>query len=56
MVAYTVAELQPVPIRYVNLQDQFGESGAPDALLEKYGLTAGKVVEAGKAAVAAKTR
>src|SRR6185312_7168959 len=54
VVAYTVAELQPVPIRYVNLQDQFGESGAPDALIEKYGLTAGKVVEAARAAVAAK--
>jgi transketolase len=53
-VAYTVAELHPVPIRYVNLQDQFGESGAPDALLEKYGLTAGKIVEAAKEAVAAR--
>ena len=43
VVAMTVAESQPVPIRFVNLGDQFGESGAPDALLEKYGLTAGKV-------------
>jgi transketolase len=56
VVAYTLAELQPVPIRYVNLEDQFGESGAPDALLEKYGLTAGKIVEAARAAVAAKAR
>jgi len=56
VVAYTVAEEQPVPIRYVNLLDQFGESGAPDALLEKYGLTAGKIVEAARAAVAAKAR
>ena len=56
VVAYTVAELHPVPIRYVNLDDQFGESGAPDALLEKYGLTAGKIVEAARAAVAAKAR
>lgn len=53
-VAYTVAELHPVPIRYVNLLDQFAESGAPDELLEKFGLTAGKIVEAAKAAVAAK--
>ena len=52
----TVAELHPVPIRYVNLGDQFGESGAADALLEKYGLTAAKVVEAAQAAVAAKKR
>lgn len=54
VVAYNVAELHPVPIRYVNLLDQFGESGAPDALLEKYGLTAGKIVEAARAAIAAK--
>jgi transketolase len=56
VVAYTVAELNPVPIRYVNLEDRFAESGAADALLEKYGLTAGKIVEAAKAAAAAKKR
>jgi transketolase len=56
IVAYTVAEIQPVPIRYVNLLDQFGESGSPDALLEKYGLTAGKIVEAARAAAGAKKR
>ncbi len=56
VVAMTLAETKPVPIRYVNLGDQFGESGAPDALLEKYGLTAAKVAEAARAAVAAKGR
>jgi transketolase len=55
-VAMAVAELNPVPIRFVNLGDQFGESGAPDALLEKYGLTAARVVEAAQAAIAAKPR
>lgn len=54
VVAYTVAELHPVPIRYVNLHDDFAESGAPDALLQKFGLTAEKIVEAAKGAVAAK--
>ena len=54
VVAMTVAELHPVPIRYVNIGDQFGESGSPDALIEKYGLTAAKVAEAARAAVAAK--
>jgi transketolase len=56
VVAMTVAELHPVPIRYVNIGDQFAESGAPDELLEKYGLTAGKIDEVAKAAVAAKKR
>ena len=55
-VAMVVAELKPVPIRYVNLGDQFAESGAPDALLEKYGLTAAKVAEAARSAIAAKPR
>jgi transketolase len=54
VVAVTLSETHPVPIRYVNLGDRFGESGAPDALLEAYGLTAGKVAEAARAAVAAK--
>lgn len=54
VVAMTLAEIQPVPIRYVNLGDQFGESGSPDALIEKFGLTAANVAAAAKAAVAAK--
>src|SRR4051794_24695880 len=54
VVAMAVAELRPVPIRYVNLGDQFGESGSPDALIEKYGLTAANVAQAARAAVAAK--
>jgi transketolase len=56
VVAMAVSESHPVPIRYVNLRDEFGESGHPDELLKKYGLTADKVVEAAKAAVAAKKR
>jgi transketolase len=55
-VAMSVAEQAPVPIRFVNLGDQFGESGDPEALLEKYGLTAAHVVAKAKEAVAAKPR
>jgi transketolase len=55
-VAMTLAAVQPVPIRFVNLGDQFGESGAPDALIEKYGLTAANVAKAARAAIAAKRR
>jgi transketolase len=54
VVAMTVSEIAPVPIRYVNIGDQYGESGAPDQLLEKYGLTAAKVADAARACVAAK--
>ncbi|MDR3634626.1 MAG: transketolase C-terminal domain-containing protein [Isosphaeraceae bacterium] len=56
IVAMNVAELNPVPIRYVNLGDQFGESGTPDQLIEKFGMTAANVVQAARAAVAAKSR
>jgi transketolase len=56
VVAMTVAELAPVPIRYVNLGDQYGESGSPEALIEKYGLTAANVAAAARAAIAAKNR
>jgi transketolase len=56
VVAMNVAELHPVPIRYVNIGDRYGESGSPDALIEKYGLTAAKVVEAAKAVLEAKKK
>jgi len=54
VVAMAVAELTPVPIRYVNIGDQFGQSGPPDALIEFYGLTPAKIIEAAHAALAAK--
>jgi transketolase len=56
VVAMTTAELCPVPIRYVNLGDQYGESGSPDALIQKYGLTAEKVAEAARSVIAAKKK
>jgi transketolase len=54
IVAMTVAELAPVPIRYVNVGDRFGESGSPEGLLEKYGLTAENVAAAAREVVKAK--
>ncbi len=54
VVAMAVAEIHPVPIRYVNVGDQFGESGTPEGLLEKYGLTADRVAQATRAAFRAK--
>jgi len=47
-VAMALAEIQPTRMRFVNLGDRFAESGAPAALLEKYGLTADNVVRAAK--------
>lgn len=39
-VAEMLAEVRPVPIRRIGIRDRFGESGAPDVLMEKFGLTA----------------
>ncbi len=54
VVAMAVAGSRPVPIRYVNLGDTYGESGTPEGLLEKYGLTADRVAQSAREAVAAK--
>jgi transketolase len=45
-VAETLAEHYPVPMLRVGLRDVFGESGRPDELLQKYGLTADAIVDA----------
>ncbi len=47
-VAETVVRNCPVPVEMVGQKDVFGESGKPDELLKKYGMTAGDVVEAVK--------
>lgn len=44
-VAMAVARLQPVPMRFVGLYD-YAESGAPEALMRKYGLTADNIAQA----------
>tara|TARA_R110001592_G_scaffold43005_1_gene139575 strand:+ start:116974 stop:117927 length:954 start_codon:yes stop_codon:yes gene_type:complete len=44
----------PAPQEFVAVNDSFGESGTPDQLLEKYGLSTDKIVEAAQKAVARK--
>jgi transketolase len=45
-VAMSAARQQPVPMRFVALKDTFAESGPPEALLAKYGLTAVDILRA----------
>jgi transketolase len=45
-VAQVAARNLPVPIEYVGTNDTFGESGTPDELLEKYGLSIQHIVDA----------
>lgn len=42
-VAEALADHIPVPMVRVGMSDRFGESGAPDQLLEHFGLTAGHI-------------
>ena len=50
-VAQVAAKNFPVPIEYVGTNDTFGESGTPDQLLEKYGLSVKHIVEAAEKAM-----
>lgn len=43
-----IAETWPVPVTRIGIQDRFGESGTPDELLEKYGLTAKNIAKAAR--------
>lgn len=47
-VAELISEYCPVPLLRVGVNDTFGESGTPQALLKKYGLTVENLVAAGK--------
>jgi transketolase len=53
-VARLVAATHPVPMRFVGLADTYTDSGDPDDLLKKYGLTAQDILVAAREAVAAK--
>ncbi|MDI3298898.1 MAG: transketolase C-terminal domain-containing protein [Bacillota bacterium] len=53
-VALAVAESEPVPMEFVAIRDTFAESGKPEELLRKYGLTAEAVAEAARRALARK--
>jgi transketolase len=47
-VAECLSENYPVPMKRVGIMDRFGESGKPDELLQKFGLTYADVVESVK--------
>jgi transketolase len=50
-VARIVAQNHPVPMRFVGLADVYTDSGEPDDLLAKYGMTANDIVAAAREAV-----
>ncbi len=52
--AAVLSRNNPAPQEFVAVNDSFGESGTPDQLLEKYGLSTAKIVEAAQKAMARK--
>jgi transketolase len=53
-VAQAVARVHACPMEFVGIENTYAESGPPDAVLKKYGLTAEKVIEAARKAIARK--
>jgi transketolase len=53
-IAQVAAKNFPIPIEYVGTNDTFGESGIPDQLMEKYGLTSKHIVEAAEKVIGRK--
>jgi len=45
-VAEALAQTRPVPVKFVGVQDVFGESGEPDELAAKYGIDADGIASA----------
>jgi transketolase len=55
-IAHVLSANAPAPLELVGVKDSFGESGTPEALMEKYGLNAASIVEAAKKAIARKAK
>jgi len=53
-VAEVVVQTHAVPMRFVGIQDRFGESGTPEELFEEFGLTAKHIVAAAEDVLKAK--
>jgi transketolase len=53
-VAEVIGEHGPAPLRRVGVRDVFGTSGAPEALMEYFGLTADAIAAAAREVIAAK--
>jgi transketolase len=55
-VAEALAQTQPCPIEFVGVRNVFGESGEPNELAEKYGLTGSAIAAACKRVIRKKGR
>jgi len=51
-VAELLAKKAPVPMEFVGIQDEFGQSGNPDELIEHYGLSPAHIAEVARRLIA----
>ena len=56
VVSQLVSQTHPIPVEFVGIQDTYAESGKPEELFEKYGLTSKHIVQAAQKAVSRKSR
>jgi transketolase len=56
VVSQSVSQNFPIPIEFVGVQNTYAESGNPDELFEKYGLTSKHIVQAAEKAVSRKIK
>lgn len=54
--AELLAKYHPVPMEFIGVQDRFGESGQPEELFERFGLTQTHIANAAKTVLARKTK
>ena len=52
--AEVVVQTHPVPMRFIGIQDRFGESGTPEQLFIEFGLTATDIARAAEQVIKAK--
>ena len=55
-IAQTLVMNNPVPMEFVGVNDSFGESGTPEELMVKYGLTSADIVKKAKAVLERKAK
>lgn len=56
VVSQTLSEHCPVPVEFIGLRDTYAESGKPEELLEKYGLTSKNIAQTAEKAVSRKSK
>ncbi len=55
-IAQTLILNNPVPMEFVGINDSFGESGTPEELMVKYGLTSNDIIKKAKAVLERKAK